>query len=198
MTVRPDLSALLGSRICHDLISPLGAIGNGVELLTMTLPAAAPEIALITESVDNANARIRFFRIAYGAATPGHKVPEAEIRSVLSDMSRGARVTIDWTPRGDVDRPIAKLIFLGLQCLEAAVPWGGQITVAERLGHWSLTAEAGRTKIDSDLWEAVGNPGSSARVTSADIQFALITEAATLAGRTLRSQLGDTRLDLTF
>ena len=61
-----ELNDLIGSRICHDLISPLGAIGNGVELLTMSGMTEVPEMTLISESVENANARIRFFRIAFG------------------------------------------------------------------------------------------------------------------------------------
>ena len=67
-TLREDLTALVGSRICHDLISPLGAIGNGLELLQLSGLPQGPEWALIAESVENASARIRFFRIAYGAA----------------------------------------------------------------------------------------------------------------------------------
>ena len=58
MTVKTrDLNSLIGSRICHDLISPLGAIGNGLELLSMSGFDGAPEIALIAESVENANSR---------------------------------------------------------------------------------------------------------------------------------------------
>ncbi|HMS96693.1 MAG TPA: histidine phosphotransferase, partial [Tabrizicola sp.] len=65
MTDQPDLAALIASRICHDLISPLGAIGNGVELLAME--RAGPELDLLSESVAHANARIRLFRISFGA-----------------------------------------------------------------------------------------------------------------------------------
>ena len=54
-----DLAALVGSRICHDLISPIGAIGNGVELLSLTDGDTGAEMDLINESVQNANARIR-------------------------------------------------------------------------------------------------------------------------------------------
>jgi histidine phosphotransferase ChpT len=68
LTVNIELTSLIGSRICHDLISPLGAIGNGVELLAMSEVAKGPEMSLIAESVENANARIRFFRVAFGAA----------------------------------------------------------------------------------------------------------------------------------
>jgi histidine phosphotransferase ChpT len=75
MKARTDLTALVGSRICHDLVSPLGAIGNGVELLGLTGIAPSPEMALIVESVENANARLRFFRIAYGAAGTDQRLP---------------------------------------------------------------------------------------------------------------------------
>ena len=64
-----NIAALIGSRICHDLISPIGAINNGLELLEMTGTSSGPEMELISESVGNASARIRFFRIAYGAAS---------------------------------------------------------------------------------------------------------------------------------
>ena len=59
-----DLAALVSSRICHDLISPIGAINNGLELLNMSgLAHDGPEIQLIGDSVKSARARIRFFRI---------------------------------------------------------------------------------------------------------------------------------------
>ena len=61
-----DLSALIGSRICHDLINPLGAIANGVELIALTVAEQTPEMLLFAESVEAANARIEFFRLAYG------------------------------------------------------------------------------------------------------------------------------------
>ena len=67
MHQKPDLAALVGSRICHDLISPIGAIGNGLELFLMDT-AGGPELALITESISHAKARIRFFRVAYDEA----------------------------------------------------------------------------------------------------------------------------------
>jgi len=89
MTDRPDLNALVGSRICHDLISPIGAIGNGVELLQMESAAQGPELALISESVTNANARIRFFRIAFGAAGRDQRIGRSEVAGILADLYRG-------------------------------------------------------------------------------------------------------------
>ena len=89
-----SLATLIGSRICHDLISPVGAIQNGIELLAME-GRVSPEMTLIEESVANASARIRFLRIAFGMAG-GQSLGQAEIRSVLDDMGRAGRVRYDW------------------------------------------------------------------------------------------------------
>ena len=97
MLDKPDLAALIASRICHDLISPIGAIGNGVELLAMEPGAVRPEMALISESVANANARIRFFRISFGAASGDQRIARSEVMSVLTDLTRGGRVSYAWT-----------------------------------------------------------------------------------------------------
>src|SRR5690606_27339952 len=79
------LAALLASRMCHDLVSPLGAIGNGLELLEMYGAAAGPEHALIADSVAAAGARLRLFRLAFGHAGDGQRLPVAELRELLSD-----------------------------------------------------------------------------------------------------------------
>ena len=63
-----NLASLIGSRICHDLISPIGAICNGLELMQLDGRPISPEMTLISESVNHANARIRFLRVAFGMA----------------------------------------------------------------------------------------------------------------------------------
>ena len=72
-----EIAALIASRICHDLISPIGAIGNGMELMALSSgqEQSSPELDLISQSVENANARIRFFRIAYGSPTDRLRAP---------------------------------------------------------------------------------------------------------------------------
>jgi len=116
---KPDLAALVGSRICHDLISPIGAIGNGVELMLMEGAGKGPEMALITESVAHANARIRFFRVAYGATGADQRIGRNEVTSILSDMTHGGRIKVDWVSPPDLPRRDVKLVFLLLQCAES-------------------------------------------------------------------------------
>ena len=104
MTDKSDLAALLGSRICHDLISPIGAIGNGVELLMLESRDQGPEMALISDSVAQAIARIRFFRIALGAASPGQRIGRPEGAEVLAGLTRGGRLVIDWQGPAEMAR----------------------------------------------------------------------------------------------
>lgn len=174
--MRNDLAALVGSRICHDLISPLGAIGNGVELLTLTDGNTDAEIALINESVENANARIRFFRIAYGASRAGQVVTRAEVMSVLAASARGGRFTYFWQVEGDQPRLEVRIAFLFLQCFEAAFPAGGDIHVTFEDRKWCLTANGPRTKIEPVLWEGLTNPRIRYTHSAAQVQFAMLPD----------------------
>ena len=198
MIDKPDLAALLGSRICHDLISPLGAIGNGVELLMMSGAAASPEVALIAESIENANARIRYFRVAFGSAGPDQRMGRPEILSILADTTKGGRLSIDWAVPGDMPRPEVKLAFLLLQCCETAMPYGGKITVTHQGGAWRVAATALKLKIEPALWESLSNPASGAEITAAKVHFALAPEEVQRQHRRLTSQLRPTEIILEF
>lgn len=180
-----DLTSLIGSRICHDLISPLGAISNGVELLSMNGVAIGPEMSLISESVENANARIRFFRIAFGAASAAQNIGAKEIQSILHDMSRGGRLTIEWQPQGDQRRPQVKLAFLLLQCFETAMPWGGHVSVSAVGDEWAIYGQADKMKIDPDIWQVLSGGPYSGDISAAQVHFALAPVAASEIGRRL-------------
>ena len=97
--------------------------------MMMDRATTGPEVALISESVANANARIRFFRVAFGAATADQRMGRPEITSILADTTKGGRLTVDWLLPGDQARREVKLAFLAVQCLESAMPWGGRVTV---------------------------------------------------------------------
>ena len=190
-----DLTALLGSRICHDLISPIGAIANGVELLAMSGQAGGPEVALISQSVAAANARIRFFRIAFGLTAAGQRIGLAELLAITDDMSRGSRTTIGWSGPTDAPRSVAKAVFLALLCLETAMPWGGQVQVTLRQDGWSVTGQSTRLKMDTTLWQRLTVTGGGA-LAAAHVQFALLSDAARRQGRMLQLVTGDERITL--
>ena len=198
MMKEADLNALVGSRICHDLISPLGAIGNGVELLSMSGVSTAPEMTLISESVESANARIRFFRIAFGAAKNDALIGNAELKSVLGDLYRGSRTNVDWRITEDVPRVEAKLAFLLLQCLESAFPWGGKIQVTRTGVTWNVFGSADRTKIDTPLWELLVDPRRRVDVSASNVHFALIHPAAQQVGRRVATNITENSVSVSF
>lgn len=195
---KPDLTALLGSRICHDLISPLGAIGNGVELLAMSGAGGGAELALISESVTNANARIRFFRVAFGAAAPGQRIGRPEVTSILADLTRGSRLTVDWQAASDQSRGDVKLAFLAIQCLESAMPWGGRITVTEDGQRWRIAGTADRLRVEEALWQSLADPAAQPEIGAAQVHFALLGEEATRQGLRLSTDIGAGAITIAF
>ncbi|PUB12706.1 histidine phosphotransferase family protein [Yoonia sediminilitoris] len=193
-----DIAALVGSRICHDLISPIGAIGNGVELLALTDGHAGAEMSLISESVQNANARIRFFRIAFGASGADQLVGRTETLSILSDMASGGRMTYHWMITDDQPRRDVRCAFLLLLSLESAMPLGGEVRIEMNGNAWALTAAGRRIMIDDDLWASLQSPDSGYVHTAAQVQFALLPSCLAEAGRVLHPHLSEEQLIMRF
>ncbi len=204
MTVPPadrvaaDLVALVGSRIAHDLASPLGAIANGVELLGLAGQADSPELALITESVTNATARIKAFRIAFGAARPGQTVSDTDLRALFAAGPEGRRLEIDGPDAGDVPRPAGKLILLALMCVETALPWGGRVQVTRDDTRWQIAARGERMRVDPALWAHLATPQPPASIAPAEVHFALIGAEAAAQGRSLAVDIAEPGLTISF
>lgn len=192
-----DLTALLGSRICHDLISPLGAIGNGLELLSMTGNASA-EMTLIAESVANANAKVRFYRVAYGAPSTSQSIGRGEIVGILQDLTRGARLKLVWNPQEPVTREEVRLAFLMIQCLESAMPYGGQVVISKTENIWRLHGTADKLKIDETLWDQLTGKRPADELSPAQVQFALMPHAVEAAGRRLTVQIRETEILVSY
>lgn len=183
---QPDLAELVGSRLCHDLVNPLSAIANGIELLTLSGAARTPEVELIADAVGDAMARIRFFRVAFGAARAGETLSEREMRDSLSALYAGTRLTLDWQVGGELPRREAKLGFLLLACAETALPLGGALTVQRAGGGWRIHGAGRKLSVDHDLW-SLAQGGSLSAPPASRIQFALLAEA--LQGDTRRLRL---------
>lgn len=198
MPDRPDIAALIGSRICHDLISPIGAIGNGVELLQMSAGGGSPEVALIADSVAQANARIRFFRLAFGASGEEARLARGELAGVVADLTRGGRVSIELSAPADLSRREVKLACLALMCLESALAFGGKVTMERGERGWTIAGEARRLRIEAGPWEMLASPAPAADLTPAQVHFALLSEEAQRQGRRLAVDLGETTVRIAF
>lgn len=193
------LSALIASRICHDLISPIGAIGNGVELMLMdSSGATGQEMALILDSTGAANARIRFFRVAFGLCGPDQRMSRHEVGTILDDLTLGGRVQVILESPNEVTRRDVKLVFLGYLCLEGALPQGGTITLTMNDQGWHLAAKAARLRIDADLWDGLSSPQMFADVTPGHVHFPLMVLEAARQHRRLTMTKSETEIHLTF
>ncbi len=191
------LASLIGSRICHDLISPIGAIANGLELLELSGHGRGPEVDLISDSVTNAGARIRFFRVAFGAAGT-QELGRIEILSILDDLGGSARMEWHWSPTEGVPRSEARVAFLALLCLETALPLGGRIDVNRTDGAWHIEATGRKVTATPELWSRLDVPSDIEGLAPAHVQFALLPVAAREAGRRLIVSPSESALSIAF
>lgn len=193
---RAELAELIGSRICHDLISPIGAIANGLELLTMSGASSGPELDLIADSAGNAGARIGFFRIAYGAAGDQLMAP-SEICAVLAGLTQGSRLSTDWQLAEPQRRRDVRLAFLALQCCETALPYGGTVTFT-RDDRWCVSGRAETVNADPDAWDNLDLGLPPRALVAANVQFALLAELASQEGRPLSADRGTDAVTIRF
>ncbi|MDB5540621.1 MAG: Histidine phosphotransferase [Devosia sp.] len=128
-----DLAAMLCSRVCHDLINPVGAIGNGLEVLADPTQGAMAEGAqeLIANSAKQARAKLEFARLAYGASsTAGTDFDTRECERVAKLYFEIEKADLDWqVPLILLPKHKAKLLMNMLLIAAMAVPRGGLVTV---------------------------------------------------------------------
>lgn len=126
-----DLAALLCSRVCHDVISPVGAINNGLELLD---EGGADEDALdlIRTSALNASVRLKFARLAFGASgSAGASIDTGEAEKAAKDFADAEKkAEVTWTgPRAIIPKNRVKLLLNLLLVAYGAIPRGGNVDV---------------------------------------------------------------------
>ena len=128
-----DLAALLCSRVCHDLISPVGAIVNGLEVLDDAKNADDREfaLALIRKSARNASAKLQFCRLAFGAAgSSGAQIDTGDAESMTRGFLEDEKTKVAWNlPRTLQPKNRVKLLLNMLIIAQQTIPRGGTLTV---------------------------------------------------------------------
>jgi len=128
-----DLAALLCSRVCHDLISPVGAIVNGIEVLEEEKDEATKEFALdlIKKSAATASAKLQFCRIAFGAAgSAGAQIDLGDAEKIARGLLEDDKTKIAWNlTRALLAKNLVKLLLNMLVIAGQAIPRGGKISV---------------------------------------------------------------------
>lgn len=130
-----DLASLLASRVCHDVIGPVGAIVNGLEVLEEEdTDEEMREIAmtLVRKSAASASAKLKFSRLAFGASgSAGSEIDLSEAETILREFSDSPRVSLEWecplqTRPKDQVKLLMNMVLIGL----ASIPRGGVLKIS--------------------------------------------------------------------
>lgn len=144
-SLHPRVLELIASRICHDLVSPVGAISNGVELVQELGDDAGDEaMQLIASSAGQASIRLKAFRLSYGAAGTDKNVGFKDIRDVFVELLGDGRVKSEFQPDLGVKfsmppRGFFKVLLNLLVLAEECNRGEGKISVAALDGNQGLT-----------------------------------------------------------
>ena len=139
-TSQLDLAALLCSRLCHDLLSPVGAISNGLELLASERDPEMRQkcLELLEQSAKASADKLKFFRLAFGAAGGfGDLVPSDEPRQLIEALvAANGRLTLDWmVAEPKLPKPAVKVLLnLAALGLDSLVRGGMLVVGAETRG----------------------------------------------------------------
>lgn len=164
----------------------------------MTSALGKAELALLAESVGNANARIRFFRVAFGVFSPDQMMSPREVGSILTDLFAGTRLSVAWTIPDALPRQDVKLAFLLLQCLETAMPWGGQVTVTQVDGKITVAGASDKLRVEDALFDALITGEVPDEMRPSLVQFALVPLELAARDRTLTIRRNTEHIALTF
>jgi histidine phosphotransferase ChpT len=173
-----DLAALLCSRVCHDLISPVGAIVNGLEVLAEDKDQATQEFALelIKKSSRTASAKLQFCRIAFGAAgSAGAQIDSGDAETISRGFFEDDKTKLTWNlTRAILPKNRIKLLLNMLIIAGQAIPRGGTLTVdgigsGETTG-FSIRAQGTNAKVAATVAPLLAGEGGDEGVDAHRIQ----------------------------
>lgn len=197
-----ELAALISSKICHDVIGPVGAIYNGLEVLDEDNDADSREFALsvIRASTQQASAKLQFARFAFGAAgTAGSMVDLGEAKGIAQNFVGDDKHELDWTMApGQMPKQTVKLLLNLVANGVAALPRGGKIIVSasgDPQPVLVVRCEGGHARPPEDLVQYIGGE-RPATVDSRSIQSYYTCRLATAVGLVLSVEAEDEAVTL--
>ena len=152
-----DLAAMLCSRLCHDMLSPVGALNNGLELLAMEDDPEMRKsvIALLEQSATTSTNKLKFFRLAFGAAGGfGDRVDVSEPKALINALGEAKNnVDIHWAiEAGNLAKPAVKVLLNFAQIALDALVRGGTLDIGAEVrdGNCEIVVRATGSKIGFD------------------------------------------------
>lgn len=183
-----DFASLLCSRLCHDLLSPVGAVNNGLELLADESDPGlrAQYLELLADSARASADKLKFFRLAFGATGGGgDRIAASEVKAALEMLVRGnSRIAFGWmADEADLACGATRILLnLGLIALDALIR-GGRLDVCLERDELVVRAEGPRLALPVDVRAVLEGAGEAP--TSRTIGAALVRELAMRDGRAI-------------
>jgi histidine phosphotransferase ChpT len=175
---------LLSARLCHELISPVGAINNGVELLGEEDPEFVRDaVTLVGQSAKKAAQRLQFYRFAYG--TLGGGSAGLDPRDLLAGLLEGGKVTGSWTPAALALPSEWKKLACNMAVLAVeALPRGGEVAIDAVPGGTGLvvTARGEALNVTPEAGAAIARTAPVEELTSRTVQGYFTAHLATRLG----------------
>lgn len=190
---------LLCGRLCHELISPVGAINNGVELLDEDDPEFVKEaMTLIGQSARKAGQRLQFYRFAYGAAGGASSGAAVDGRALSRGLLEGGKVRCDW-PReaSDLAPPWQRLACNMLVLALEMLPRGGAVLVRPIERGVAVTAEAETINASAEFQSVLAGEVAIDALTARTVHGFYTMHLAQRMGARLTFALGPDRAALT-
>ena len=195
-----SLSSLLASRLCHDLVNPVGAFSAGLEVMQGETDPEMLKAAneLIEDSAKKSLAMLTFARIAFGAGGAyGSEIDILEGKNVLEEIYQFFKADLDWQlPAGTVPKDYCKAVLnIGLVVADCVPRKDSKVTVNGDLTKVVFTAEGPRAKLKDELQAALSaNPdGLEPKMTPAYLAALLVKSE----GGEIKAQLvNDTTVEI--
>ena len=200
----PELASLIAAKLCHDFISPSGAIVSGLDLLND--PSAQDmrddALNLIADSARKMVALVQFCRVAFGAATTAERFTGSELTGLVDAVIAGGRATLDWTlDQSDFGKPQARALVNLAYLTAGALPMGGAATVTVR--HEGATiviegvAEGARARLKAEAATGLSGQKLTEGLAGQWIQPFWLWLTVTHAGGTLSVETAEGRVAMT-
>ncbi|MBO0335224.1 hypothetical protein J0X12_16500 [Sneathiella sp. CAU 1612] len=174
------LASLMSSKLCHDVIGPIGAVCNGIELVSDdgNEDMRTEALKLVSESAGEASARLQFYRLAFGLAGGlGQDVSVRDARTLSRDLLSYGKVKLDWPDsEGGAEllpKDVIKILCNLLVIATGTLPRGGEVNVTGSVtgADWSFTfrAEGPRAVLREDMTHILQNGYNENELTAQNV-----------------------------
>jgi len=174
------LAALMSSKLCHDVIGPIGAVSNGIELLQDDGNADMHEQALelVSQSAGEASARLQFYRLAFGlAGSMGQEISVREARNLSREFMSFGKVKLDWPDEAggaeNLPKDVVKILCNLVVLSAGTLPRGGELVIEGNVadGKWEFTYTSSGTRagLKEEISKAILNGYDEAELTAQNV-----------------------------